>query len=236
MKEHVEHHWNPLVEVLGRDKRFYMFRFPNQADMLSVLGEGPYSVYGALLVLRRWVPAETVLRDVSVTEILVWVQLFGFPPESVNVISGNIFASVIGPVEEINISNNPPFHLRVRVWIHLNKPLLSGFCLKLSSGSVIQVSCRDEQLFNFCSKCRVINHSFDSCSITSEADLEQFLTAWLREITERSDFEFCLDQDSGGAFSQLLRNFPGCIYPRISVSRPSRKQFSSTIPQGPWWL
>lgn len=68
------------VRVVGSSRNNYLFHFSSIEDRMFVLEEGPWSLQGGLMHFSPWEP-NLVLINFSVSDIAVWVQLWGIPLE-----------------------------------------------------------------------------------------------------------------------------------------------------------
>lgn len=110
----------------------YAFGFKNEEDLCRIISKGPWSVMGAILVLRRWETGKA-FKDLEFNFSPFWVQIHGLPLGFLNSKSGMVIAESLGeviavedPGERGRLSN----FLRVRVWLDVSKPLKKGFLLR----------------------------------------------------------------------------------------------------------
>ncbi|GAV81787.1 DUF4283 domain-containing protein, partial [Cephalotus follicularis] len=82
VKESLEKKWRKWgsVQVITDSDGNFLFRFSNSTSCDLVLSNGPWEVWGAYLVLRRWEEGMFLCKD-SITSTPVWVKLTNVPQE-----------------------------------------------------------------------------------------------------------------------------------------------------------
>ncbi|CAI9090294.1 OLC1v1025041C1 [Oldenlandia corymbosa var. corymbosa] len=175
MQLYIDTHWGPNAQLLGQFRQFYVIRCANTLFRRAILYNGPYAIDGALLLVRRWVPYMP-LPTIYVTRALVWVRLYGLPPECFNVVAGYRTASLVGHVAELQPGfrrNQRLDFLRARVWVDLREPLLPGFYLQLFNGRMVWIQCRYERIYKICRRCGLVGHPLMRCPHQNEDILER---------------------------------------------------------------
>ena len=74
--------------------------------------------------------------------------------------------------------------LRLRVWVSLAKPLISGFFLKFRNGQHQWISCRYERVCKICQNCGRIGHTLTACDLSFE-EAQRQLDANLQDMSRR---------------------------------------------------
>lgn len=213
-----QHAW-----LVGMENNFFIIKFSSVEYLLAILHNGPYSVDGALFVLRRWEPG-LELRNLRITEILVWIRLTGLPMELINPIAGPKLASMIGEVEEDRTGIFGPHNVRslsylsARVWINPADPLMPGFYVRLpgAKGSLIWVDCWYERIHNYCRRCGKIGHPKDCCPIQDNVELESYLDEHFQRISDERGSPMLRDP------TKELYHSPGRDHRRMLGKRTTR--------------
>ncbi|GMQ06130.1 hypothetical protein CsSME_00050837 [Camellia sinensis var. sinensis] len=172
MQMHVNDLWHleGSVYVYGRSKNHYVFLFERVGDMHRIVDNGPYAIQGALLIVDYWKP-DLVLDGLIFDKILVWVQLYGLPLECFTEEAGVRLRRAVGEVVKVDNDSLMPRNirfLRLRVWVFLDKPLISGFFLKFRNGQQHWISCRYERVCKICRNCGRIGHTINACALSFE--------------------------------------------------------------------
>ncbi|CAL5420923.1 unnamed protein product [Camellia sinensis] len=178
MQMHVNELWNleGAVHVYGRSKNHYVFLFEHLSDMHRIAENGPYALQGALLIVDYWKP-DLILDRLIFDKMMVWVQLHGLPLECFTEEAGFSLGRAVGDVVKVDMDSLMPRNirfLRIRVWVFLDKPLCSGFFLKLRDGHQHWVRCCYERVCKVCRNCGRIGHTITTCSL-SFAEAQRFL-------------------------------------------------------------
>ncbi|XP_028120845.1 uncharacterized protein LOC114318182 [Camellia sinensis] len=178
MQMHVNELWNleGAVHVYGRSKNHYVFLFEHLSDMHRIAENGPYALQGALIIVDYWKP-DLILDRLIFDKMMVWVQLHGLPLECFTEEAGFSLERAVGDVVKEDMDSLMPRNirfLRIRVWVFLDKPLRSGFFLKLHDGHQHWVRCCYERVCKVCRNCGRIGHTITTCSL-SFAEAQRFL-------------------------------------------------------------
>ena len=94
------------------------------------------------------------------------VQLHNLPIECINQEAGYTLGETIGEVIYVDSSDSYPNNfqfLRIRVWISVANPLISGFYLQDSDGSLSLIEYSYERVFKHCRNCGRIGHTYNQC-------------------------------------------------------------------------
>ncbi|KAI7998068.1 Uncharacterized protein LOK49_LG10G02488 [Camellia lanceoleosa] len=161
-------HLEGSVHVYGRSKNHYVFLFERVGDMHRIVDNGPYAIQGVLLIVDYWKP-DWVLDRLIFDKMMVWVQLYGLPLECFTEEAGIRLGCTVGEVVKVDIDSLMPRNihfLRLRVWVSLDKPLISGFFLKFRDGHQHWISCRYERVCKVCQNCGRIGHTITTCALS----------------------------------------------------------------------
>ncbi|KAF7812221.1 Pyruvate carboxyltransferase [Senna tora] len=113
------------------DHNNFVLYFELPEDMYFMANNGPWAVQGDLLAVFPWEP-NMVLNRLVVTNISVWVQLWGLPLEFQTTLIAQRIGELIGDVRGIDWSAELPRNIRfmrVRVRLPIDQPLLMGVML-----------------------------------------------------------------------------------------------------------
>ncbi|KAF7810342.1 reverse transcriptase [Senna tora] len=148
------------VTVMGREDNSYVIHFERMEDLYYIHAEGPWSVHGALFHLINWRP------NLAITEVPLWVQLWGLPLEYQIPHVARKLAQIAGDIMEVDWAPVTPRNIRfmrVRVMVPINKPLVMGLLLRLDNEIHIWIRFRYERIFKFCRSCGRIGHTYPRC-------------------------------------------------------------------------
>ncbi|KAI8004367.1 Uncharacterized protein LOK49_LG08G00945 [Camellia lanceoleosa] len=161
-------HLEGSVHVYGRSKNHYVFLFERAGDMHRIIDNGPYAIQGALLIVDYWKP-DLILDRLLFDKMMIWVQLYGLPLECFTEEAGVCLGRAVGDVVKVDIDSLMPRNiqfLRLRVWVSLDKPLISGFFLKFRDSQQHWISCRYERVCKICRNCGRIGHTITTCALS----------------------------------------------------------------------
>ncbi|KAI8012263.1 hypothetical protein LOK49_LG06G02419 [Camellia lanceoleosa] len=188
MQMHVNELWHleGSVHVYGRSKNHFVFLFEQVGDMHRSVDNGPYAIQGALLIIDYWKP-DLILDRLLFDKMMVWVQLYGLPLECFTEEAGVHLGRAVGDVVKVDIDSLMPRNirfLRLRVWVPLDKPLISGFFLKFRDGQQHWISCRYERVCKISRNCGRIGHTLTNCA-TSFDEAQRQIDDHLQDMGRR---------------------------------------------------
>lgn len=143
----------------------YAFGFKNEKDLSKIIGNGPWSVMGSLMVLRRW-DSKKSFNELDFTFSPFWVPIHGLPLGYINTKSGKVIAESLGDViavEDPGKWGKVASYIRVRVWVNVSKPLKKGSFLRRPKEEDLWLSFRYERLSDYCYGCGKIGHTVNEC-------------------------------------------------------------------------
>ncbi|CAL5361495.1 unnamed protein product [Camellia sinensis] len=155
-----------FMHVIGRSKNVYMLSFEHADNLQRVVANGPYAVAGAFFTVDYW-RSQLVLEKLVISQAAIWVRLVGLPLECYTYEAGFCLGKAIGEVLQADV--DPLFprnirYLRIKVWIYLEAPLISGFFLKFQDGTHHWIECQYKCLCRLCRKCGRIGHTDGQCA------------------------------------------------------------------------
>lgn len=109
MQALVNSFWNlrGAVRVVGSSDNNFVFHFSSNDDRFFILQVGPWAFQGGLLFFSPWEP-NLVLTNFRVSEIPVWVQLWGLPLEFQTPAVASALGSIMGVCLEVDWSPDFP--------------------------------------------------------------------------------------------------------------------------------
>lgn len=151
----------------------YVFSFQSEADLCRTLCEGPWTVMGSMMVLRKWDLSKS-LQVIDFTFSPLWVQVVGLPLGGyLNQKSCHMIAPLLGDLlrlEDPEKEGRVAKCLRIRVWINLKNPLKKYFFLKRPNSEDLWVKFQYERLPNLCYGCGIIGHVVPECKLFRNAE------------------------------------------------------------------
>ncbi|KAI7993800.1 Uncharacterized protein LOK49_LG11G02620 [Camellia lanceoleosa] len=175
-----------FMHVIGRSKNVYILSFEHADDLHRVVANGPYAVAGAFFTVDHWRP-QLVLEQLVISQAAIWVRLVGLPLECYTSEAGFCLGKAIGEVTQVDV--DPLFprnirYLRIKVWISLETPLISGFFLKFQDGTHHWIECQYERLCRLCRKCGRIGHTDGQCA-TPFLEGQHLIQTHLASVAQR---------------------------------------------------
>ena len=153
------------VTVVGRSNNNYVIHFNDSRDQVFIWHHGPWSIDGALMAMDAWI-LNTILEEVNLPLIPIWVQIWGFPLEYQIPDIATRLAHTIGIMDQIDWIDVMPRNLkymRIRVWINPKAPLIAGCMLQQDDGVMHWVEFRYENVYKVCRRCEIIGHTMPYC-------------------------------------------------------------------------
>ncbi|OMO75791.1 hypothetical protein CCACVL1_16038 [Corchorus capsularis] len=151
--------WSPkdLLDVRDLGGNLYGLSFATAKSLVFAMENGPWSVLGHCLILKKW--------DVSCA-------------------NARRIGSVIGRLIEIE---NPSWSLgvgrvflRIKVELDVNKPLLSGFWVPREDDDRIWAELKYERLADFCYACGKLGHTEKGCVKEDSFNKDPKFGPWMR--------------------------------------------------------
>ena len=189
--------WNPSkdIQISRLEKNIFLFTFGVKADLEMAFSRRPWTIRGAHLVLKRWVP-DLHWLEVNFSISTFWVQIHGLPRiwQKKEYIAR--IGREIGDIQSIeDVAVNQIYwkkFIRLRIDIDINKPLVPGVFLPRKNNDDLWIGFKFEKLPEVCFSCGKIGHLMRDCSIAITTLSNQFgvrFTAfgdWLSAVNEAS--------------------------------------------------
>ncbi|OMP01048.1 hypothetical protein COLO4_12194 [Corchorus olitorius] len=181
-----------LLRICDLGPNLYGFAFVDRKSMEYALSNGPWTVMGHCLCLKRWDSALAV-NEIRFEEVAFWVQVHNLPLEVMTTNNAHKIGAKLGKIIEVE---NPDWvkgfgrgFLRLRVAIDPKKSLIGRFKMPRYEGDSITAEVRYEKLGDFCYKCGMLGHSERACLKPGEGDNvgpdKAKYGAWMRAIPIR---------------------------------------------------
>jgi hypothetical protein len=158
----------PTFTVLGDN--LFLVEFADESYKISVLEGRPWVFEGNLFVVEDY-DRLTTPSDFQFDKAAFWVWMSNLPLACMNLTMGHQIGLLMGHVKEVDVDDGGMGwgeHLRVKITLDLQKPLLRGKMMKINGSSVL-VKFQYERLPKFCFRCGVIKHGNTGCSERREA-------------------------------------------------------------------
>lgn len=134
--------------------------------MESVLDRAPWHMINRPLVLKKWHPNLTLLKE-DLQKIPLWVKFFGVPLEYWFPSGLSYVASAIGiplHTDGLTAAKSRITFARICVEIDASADFVEEFYMQCDNGDWITVFTELEWAPSRCSSCKVFGHSTSSCS------------------------------------------------------------------------
>ncbi|CAH9132114.1 unnamed protein product [Cuscuta epithymum] len=164
--------WGVKCLVRSHNKGWIIFKFQNEEDRSKVLLEGPYTVFGKLLMLKV-LSEDFTFEDEEFLKIPIWTKFPKLPMSLWNDEAMSEVASMVGvPITTDKITqeraNND--YARVLIEVDVSKPPPLHFPIRLPSRKVIKQNVLYETFPNFCFQCKEFGHHPFICKKLAKRD------------------------------------------------------------------
>ncbi|CAH9081865.1 unnamed protein product [Cuscuta europaea] len=170
--------WGVICQIKRHDKGWVIFKFQTEADRLKVLKEGPYVIFGKLLMLKV-LSEDFTFDDEEFLKVPIWVKFPRLPMKLWNKEAMSEVASMVGvPLTTDMVTQERSNHnfARVLIEVDASKPPMLSFPIRLPSRKVINQSVVYETFPNFCFHCKKYGHNPFSCiEIYEKEEMEKKL-------------------------------------------------------------
>lgn len=158
--------WNADMDTVFRPvaRNLFLVEFSNLADLYTCTVGGIWTFRGDLVAPRR-VTSQLDLHEGHIVFANLWVQFFNIPlnsltDEGIDILAQKIGTPVSPPVEGFIGGRR---FTKVRVMVHLNKPLLDTVPLDHPTLGEIPIHCHYEKVSRICNFCGKLGHEFAGC-------------------------------------------------------------------------
>ncbi|CAH9135329.1 unnamed protein product [Cuscuta epithymum] len=152
--------WGVKCLVRSHKKGWLIFKFQNDEDRSRVLQEGPYIVFGKLLMLKE-LSENFSFEDEEFLKVPIWVKFHDLPLQLWNDEAMSEVSSMVGvPITTDKITqeriNND--YARVLIEVDVSKPPPLSFPIRLPSQKVFKQSVVYETFPSYCFHCKEFGH------------------------------------------------------------------------------
>ncbi|GAV62213.1 LOW QUALITY PROTEIN: Exo_endo_phos domain-containing protein/DUF4283 domain-containing protein, partial [Cephalotus follicularis] len=155
------------------DNGTFLFKFDNSAARDLVLSNGPWEVWGAYLVLRRWEEGMSLSKD-SFASIPVWVKLANVPSELWTKQGLSYVASALGVplcMDAATTAGNRLSFARVCIEMKASSNFPTSYKVRRRNGTLVEVLVQYAWKPSPCSECKVFDHSSKQCHLVARKDV-----------------------------------------------------------------
>ncbi|CAH9090426.1 unnamed protein product [Cuscuta europaea] len=167
--------WEVRCLVRPHDKGWIIFKFQNDADRMKVLNEGPYTIFGKLLMLKV-LSEDFSFDDEEFLKVPIWVKLPNLPLQLWNEEAMSEVASMIGtPLTTDRITQERANHnfARVLIEVDVSKPPPLLVPIRLPFQKVFNQRVVYETFPNYCFHCKKYGHHPFICKELAEKEIEE---------------------------------------------------------------
>ncbi|CAH9126688.1 unnamed protein product [Cuscuta epithymum] len=164
--------WGVRCLVRSHNKGWVIFKFGNEEDRLKVLHDGPYNVFGKLLMLKV-LSEDFSFEDEEFLKVPIWVKFPKLPMKLWNDEAMSEVASMVGvpfTTDKITQERSNNEYARVLIEVDVSKPPPLSFHIRLPSQKVIKQSVLYETFPNFCFQCKEFGHHPFICKKLAKRD------------------------------------------------------------------
>ncbi|OMO80690.1 hypothetical protein CCACVL1_12816 [Corchorus capsularis] len=142
------------------------FSFVDQRSMEFALHNGPWTVMGHHLCLKRW-DTSLAVGEIKFEEVNFWTQVHNLPLEYLTSSNARKIGVQLGKVVEIEdpdwIRGYGMAFLRVKIAVDIHKSLVGRFKVPRGNGDFVTAEVKYERLGDFCYRCGMLGHSDKHC-------------------------------------------------------------------------
>ncbi|CAH9081458.1 unnamed protein product [Cuscuta europaea] len=152
--------WGVHCEVKPHDKGWVVFKFKSEADRTKVMIEGPYILYGKLLVLKV-LSDDFSFEDDEFLKVPIWIKFPKLPVRLWNEDTISEVASKVGvplTMDRITLEKANHNYARVLIEVDVTKPPPLSFPIKMASGRIFEQRVLYETFPNYCFHCKQYGH------------------------------------------------------------------------------
>ncbi|CAH9095681.1 unnamed protein product [Cuscuta europaea] len=176
--------WGVHCQVKPHDKGWVVFKFKNEADRTKVMLEGPYILYGKLLVLKV-LSDDFSFEDDEFLKVPIWIKFPKLPVRLWNEDTISEVASKVGiplTTDRITLERANHNFARVLIEVDVSKPPPFSFPIKMASGRIFEQRVLYETFPNYGFHCKLYGHHPFICKHL--ADKEKTETACAKSVLD----------------------------------------------------
>jgi hypothetical protein len=197
--------WKPSgfvsFKVVGLN--LFLVEFEYSWDLSRVLEGRPWEFEGTLFAVEEF-DGLTPPSQLAFETAEFWVRMYDLALACMGTEMGFKLGAAVGRVEEVETNEEGVGwgeFLRVRIHVHLRKPLVRGRMLKVRDRTV-WISFQYEKIPRFCFKCGVIFHGREGCLVRGsrkihDKEAEDQFGPWIRVGSSRPGIDRRRDRGGG---------------------------------------
>lgn len=165
--------WNlrKKVNTNQLQQNLMAFIFEDQNDAEKVLNLS-WSFRDSQVIVQKW-PPDKALHEINLNKTVFWIQAFNIPVCFTTHDSATFIGNTVGTFIKSDLHSSSQKwkkSLRIQVEIDTLKPLIPSVLLPCHGRSSILIEIRYERLSEFCFKCGLLGHKFQTCPMDSGKD------------------------------------------------------------------
>ncbi|CAH9115377.1 unnamed protein product [Cuscuta europaea] len=167
--------WCVKCLIRPHDKGWVIFIFQNDADRMKVLNDGPYTIFGKMLMLKV-LCEDFSFEDEEFLKVPIWVKLPNLPMQLWNEEAMSEVASMSGtPLTTDRITQERANHnfARILIEVDVSKPPPLSFPIRLPSQKIFNQRVVYETFPNFFFHCKKYGHHPFICKELAEKELKE---------------------------------------------------------------
>lgn len=154
-----------IEKVLSNEHGFFFFKFNQEDAFRKLLENGPWHFGGKLLVLKKWSPQMTLVKE-QLIRIPIWVHLYNVPLELWSAAGLSFIASAIGiPLYADRFTETAQrlSYARICVEIEVGAEFVDSVDVMYTDGTEVTVGVKYPWRPARCLDCHVFGHSTQQC-------------------------------------------------------------------------
>ncbi|XP_074361402.1 uncharacterized protein At4g02000-like [Apium graveolens] len=158
----------------------FLFQFYYKDDMQWMMNNDPWSFDNAILVTNT-IPAGVDPTKVHLNEVELWIQIFDLPSEFISESIGKQLGNLFGSFVMYDQNNNTSIwreYMRIKIKVDVRMPLKrrKKICSKYRKECI--VSCKYENLADFCFLCGMLTHTERFCKKKFDGEIDGLVRGW----------------------------------------------------------
>ncbi|CAH9085043.1 unnamed protein product [Cuscuta europaea] len=152
--------WGVKCRVTSHEKGWVIIKFQNEEDRAKVLHEGPYTVFGRLLMLKE-LSEDFTFEDAEFLKVPIWVKFQKLPMKLWNDVAMSEVESMVGvPIttDKVTQERTNNDYARVLIEVDISKPPPLSFPIRLPSRKVFKQYVLYETFPSFFFHCKEYGH------------------------------------------------------------------------------
>ncbi|GJW84277.1 putative reverse transcriptase domain-containing protein [Tanacetum coccineum] len=170
-----------VCSMFNSSARLFSFQFSSVDGLDAMLENGPWFIWNNLLILKKWHPDENLLKE-DVSNVPVWVKLYGVPVMAFNEDGLSVIATKLGTLQMLDSytfdmcmqSWGRSSYARVMIELRADMELKDNIVMampKITREGHYTCNVRVEYEWKppRCSSCKVFGHIHEECPKNTSA-------------------------------------------------------------------